>query len=177
REMISRSIFFFKQRGTVDGVRQMLQWHTGLGGNQPQLIEHFRLRDYAGLQKRQSTEVHPLYVGQYPLYPADDQIAHWFTVVVPSSVVPDEETRLRLQRLIEAQKPAHTAFQLRVFSPGVRIGRQSSIGLDTWLGSCPTAALGEFSLGQSSTLLPRSTASSPTQAPSRGVRIGQQLLT
>src|SRR5690606_195125 len=60
REMISRSIFFFKQRGTVDGVRQMLQWHTGLGGNQPQLIEHFRLRDYAGLQKRQSTEVHPL---------------------------------------------------------------------------------------------------------------------
>ena len=176
REMLGRSIEFFKRRGTVDGLRQMLQWHTGLANGLPQIIEHFRLRDYTGLQERSDGNVYPLYVGQYPLDPGTDRITHWFTVVVPASVVPDAESRARLQRLIEAQKPAHTAFQLRVFSPGVRIGKQSSIGLDAWLGNYPAAPLGELSLGQSSTLLPPSTAAPPTANQLRGLRIGQQLL-
>ncbi|WP_350282062.1 phage tail protein [Nitrosomonas sp.] len=176
REMLSRSIEFFRQRGTLEGLRQMLQWHTGLTDGQPRIIEHFRLRDYALLQQRRDADIHPLYVGQYPLEPAADRITHWFTVVVPASAVPDQESRDLLQRLIEAQKPAHTAFQLRVFSPGVRIGRQSSIGLDTWLGNYPEAPLGALSLGQSSTLLPPSTASPPTRAEPQGLRIGQQLL-
>lgn len=175
REMISRSIEFFLQRGTVEGLRQMLQWHTGLTDGQPRIIEHFRLRDYETLQVRRDNDSYPLYVGQYPLEPAPEYFTHWFTVVVPDSVVPDQEALTLLQCLIEAQKPAHTAFQLRVFSPGVRIGCQSSIGVDTWLGNYPNAPLGELSLGQSSTLLPASSASPPRAQP-RGLRIGQQLL-
>lgn len=166
REMISQSILFFRMRGTLAGVKQMLQWHTGLTGDQPQLIEHFRLRNYADLQ-RTGVAAAPLYVGELPLQPTADQIAHWFTVVLPSSAVHDKDALEQIRQLIEVQKPAHTAFQLRIFHPGVRIGKQSSIGLDTWVGHYPRGPLGEFSLGQSST----SAAGNP-----RGLRVGQQLL-
>ena len=172
REMIRRSIEFFKQRGTLKGLKLMLQWHTGLQGDQPQIIEHFRLRNYTALQVRKPVEsrtapVHDLFVAEKPLTPPADEITHWFTVVLPVSVVPDEKAHQLITGLIEAQKPAHTAFQLCLFSPGLRIGKQSSIGIDTWLGHYPKEPLGTLILGQSSGL---------TAATSPGHKIGRKIL-
>ena len=172
REMIRRSIEFFKLRGTLDGIRQMLQWHTGLGGQQPQIIEHFRLREYSALQQRRSVcgvavEVVPLFVAEKPLSPPPSAIDHWFTVVLPNSVVANQEAFDVIRQLIDAQKPAHTAYQICVFHQGIRIGKQSSIGVDMWLGHYPTEVLGGMKLGQSSQL---------QTVGSVGLKIGNQLL-
>ena len=171
REMIQRSIEFYKLRGTLEGIRLMLQWHTGLNAEQPQIIEHFRLREYERLQQRRPYTamqgIATLFVAEKPLVPPSDSIDHCFTVVLPDSVVPDQESADLIRQLINAQKPAHTSYQLRVFHQGVRIGKQSSIGVDMWIGHYPAEALGAMKLGQSSGLI---SAASP------GLKIGNELL-
>jgi len=163
REMIASAISFFRQRGTVDGLRRLLQWHTGLGGDQPQILEHFRLRDYAA-RRQPGGDLFGgcLYIGGKPLEPEENRLAHWFTIVMPASAVPDDDARETLVRLIEAQKPAHTGFQLRIIDPGIRIGCQSTVGVDMWLGGYPRKPLGEMHLGQSARL---------ADAPARGFRL------
>lgn len=154
REMIARSISFFRIRGTIAGLRQLLQWHSGLTGDWPQVIEHFRARDYAERREPPLDDLPDgrLHIGGKPLITDETGIAHWFTIVMPASAVPDSEAKDTLQRLIEAQKPAHTACQLRIIGPGLRIGCQSTVGVDTWLGEYPAEPLGGMKLGQSSRL-------------------------
>jgi hypothetical protein len=65
------------------------------------------------------------------------EIAHHFTIIVPSQAAPDEAALATLHRLVEAQKPAHTRYQLRVAAPELRIGCQSTVGVDTLLGHYP----------------------------------------
>lgn len=169
RQMIARSIELFKMRGTLDGLRLMLQWHTGLQGDQPQIIEHFRVRDYGSRQHAPAPgeDAPDLYIAEKPLHPAADEFSHWFTVVLPVSAVPDEASFQLVSRLIESQKPAHTAYRICLFRPGLRIGKQSSIGIDTWLGNYPGEPLGGMALGQSSGLAP---------ATSSGHRLDHQIL-
>jgi phage tail-like protein len=171
REMITRSMEYFKLRGTISGLRLMLQWHTGLSGDQPSIIEHYRLRDYADkqiiLDTKSATEApQALFIGEKPFNPPTNELSHWFTVVLPTSVVADQNAYNTIYAIIEAQKPAHTGFRLCIFAPGLRIGKQSSIGIDTWLGHYPTAPIGGFTLGQAAQL---SSLSSP------GVKIGQSV--
>jgi len=65
--------------------------------------------------------------------------------VMPRASVPDVA---QLQRLIEAQKPAHTIAALRLVEPGFRIGRQSAIGVDALIGSAQPLPLGLGKLAQ-----------------------------
>jgi phage tail-like protein len=60
--------------------------------------------------------------------------AHGFRVYVPSAWVrgPDEEALLR--RAIEAQRPAHTSYELVLVEPRFRVGVQSTVELDTVVG-------------------------------------------
>ena len=169
REMIARSMDYFKQRGTLNGLQLMLQWHTGLSGEQPSIIEHYRVRHYATKQviaDADSDTTQPLFIGEKPFDPPHDEISHWFTVVLPTSAVPDQAAYDTITAIIEAQKPAHTGFRLCLFAPGLRIGKQSSIGIDTWLGHYPKAPIGDFTLGQAAQL---SRLSSP------GVKIEQSV--
>ncbi len=136
REMIAEAIPFFRSRGTVEGLRRMIRWHTGLPEPAPAIIEHFRLRGRA----------EPLWLGGVPLAPAPP--AHAFTIALPASAAPDEAARAALERIIEAQKPAHTRAALRLIAPGMRVGRQALIGVDTLLGPDDGAPLGLGRLGQ-----------------------------
>ena len=149
----------------------MLQWHTGLSGEQPSIIEHYRVRHYSSKQIIPSLAVtnstQSLFIGEKPFDPPAHQISHWFTVVLPTSVVPDQAAYDTILAIINAQKPAHTGFRVCLFAPGLRIGKQSSIGVDTWLGHYPKASVGQFTLGQAAQL---SSLSSP------GVRIDQSVL-
>ena len=58
--------------------------------------------------------------------------AHRFDVLVPASL-PAEE-RDMVERIVNAARPAHTAFALRTFDELFVIG-QARLGLDTELGS------------------------------------------
>lgn len=140
REMIATSLTFFRERGTESGIRRMLQWHTGLTDPLPVIIEHHRLRD--------RPPDPPLHIGGAPLAPSADELAHQFTLVLPGALVPDGRSLSKIRALIEAQKPAHTLFHLRMIEAGVRIGRQSSLGVDAILGPYPMGPLGAGRLGQ-----------------------------
>lgn len=136
REMIAQAIVWFRERGTLAGLRRLLGWHTGLPAPMPQIIEHFRLRAHTG----------PVPVGGRPLVDAGVPLAHRFSVVLPAWRVPDAASLSQLEALIDAQKPAHTHASLRLIEPGIRIGCQSTIGVDTLLGTWPDGPLDSLQL-------------------------------
>ncbi len=154
REMVAQSIRFFRERGTVAGLRRMVRWHSGLRDPFPILVEHFRLRDYPLRRIVPETDLPGgrLFVGGRPLDPTPSEQPHRFTVVVPSTATATDEAREQLLRILTAQKPAHTEAELRVIEPGLRIGCQSSVGVDTWLGDYPSEPVGRMTLGGSARL-------------------------
>ena len=138
REMIREAITYFRMRGTVDGLRRIVQWHTGLRHPLPQIIEHFRLPIGPGSGP-------PPMIGGRLLEPGSS--AHSFTLVLPASTLQNDAAEQRLTALVAASIPAHCRFQIRTFTPGITIGSQSSIGVDTLLGSLDTTGLGMGLLG------------------------------
>ncbi len=160
REMIREAIGYFRMRGTVDGVRKIVQWHTGLPDPLPQIIEHFRLPTEAG-------DGPPPMIGGQLLNPGSP--AHSFTVVLPASTLPDAATDRRLVALIAASIPAHCRFQIRTFTPGITIGSQSSVGVDTLLGSLDPTGLGLGQLG--------GTFATPGPEPDRGQFLSNSQIT
>jgi phage tail-like protein len=60
-----------------------------------------------------------------------EALAHRFTVLVPEDLTSDEAAMVR--RLIELEKPAHTAFDVRRYWEGFRVG-EVRVGIDTLLG-------------------------------------------
>lgn len=78
-----------------------------------------------------------LKTSQDPLRDPFHVYAHRFSVFVPASRCRDRVRRGALKKLIETEKPAHTAYQLIAVEPAFRIGVQSAIGLDAVVGRYP----------------------------------------
>lgn len=138
RAMIVGAIPYFRQRGTVAGLRQVLQWHLSLDDRMPQIIEHFRLSAMHDHVEKESRA--PVMIGGTVLEAGS--LAHSFTVVLPAHTIADSDTRGRVRRLIAASIPAHTRFQIRPVEPGVTVAAQSTIGVDTLLGDLGPQGLG-----------------------------------
>jgi phage tail-like protein len=64
-----------------------------------------------------------------------DYYAHRFRVYVPAAWIRTADQEAMLRRAIETEKPAHTAYELELVQPRFRIGTQSTIGLDTIIGT------------------------------------------
>lgn len=133
RRAISEAMQYSVERGSIPGIQRLLSWHTGLPSPWPVVIEHFRL-----------SELSPP-VGRSPL-PAPGA-AHRCTIVLPESAVPGPEQQRELSGLLAAQLPAHVRAEVRYIRPGIVIGAQSSIAVDTLLGGAPHGALGAAQLG------------------------------
>ena len=69
------------------------------------------------------------------------QFANQFTVFVPSAWVRTGADERLLRRAIESEKPAHTSYELRLVEPRLRLGVQSTVGLDTIIGGRPSIRL------------------------------------
>jgi phage tail-like protein len=67
--------------------------------------------------------------------------AHRFRVYVPAAWIADAAAERMLQRAIAAEKPAHVAHELRLVEARLRVGVQSTVGVDTILGAYPQARL------------------------------------
>jgi phage tail-like protein len=67
--------------------------------------------------------------------------AHRFRVYVPSAWVRTAAAERMLRRALEAEKPAHVAYELCLVEARFRVGVQSTIGFDTILGDYPQARL------------------------------------
>ena len=111
RQLIRSAVSLYRKRGTRRGLEEFLEIYTG---ERPQIVEH-RARNFFlgadGLLGPGSA------LGR-------DNVAHTFTVTVrlPPAPGEDEEERTRHERerrriiraIIEAEKPAHTGYELRV---------------------------------------------------------------
>ncbi len=73
--------------------------------------------------------------------------AYQFSVVLPRAQVSAPATRDRVEELVGREKPAHTLHCLRLVDPGLTVGYQALLGVDTLLGdgSAVPSRLGERS--------------------------------
>jgi phage tail-like protein len=69
-----------------------------------------------------------------PLY---SETAHLFTVIVPAMLLPCDEQRALLKQIIEQEKPAHTDYNLCFVEARMRVGSQSTIGVDSYIAAPP----------------------------------------
>jgi phage tail-like protein len=160
RRMVEEAVASARERGTVAGLRRLVQRHTGLSDPLPQVVEHFRLPE---------GDAPP--VGGAPL--DAPRAAHTCTVVLPEAVVPDEAARARLARLLADSAPGHVRVLLRVVPARIAVGHQSTVGVDTLLGRSDPGALGEGRLGEDlalaaprpSGLVPELPRTSPRRTP------------
>jgi phage tail-like protein len=82
-----------------------------------------------------------------------DDFAHLFTVVAPAGSCCDAGKREALRALIEAEKPAHTDFNLCFTEPETRVGNQARLGVDSVVAGGPAPMkLGASQLGADSFL-------------------------
>lgn len=67
-----------------------------------------------------------------------EDVAHQFTVQLYRGQVQTEADLARIQRVIEHEKPAYTTYQICLIEPKMRIGLQSTIGIDTIVAGPPS---------------------------------------
>lgn len=70
------------------------------------------------------------------------EFAHRFRVFVPSGWVGSDEDEAMLRRAIDAEKPAHTQYDLCLVEARLQVGVQSTVGLDSILGDYTELRLG-----------------------------------
>ncbi|GAA1865395.1 hypothetical protein GCM10009715_10690 [Paeniglutamicibacter psychrophenolicus] len=145
REAIGAAMDYAAERGTVAGVRRILQWHTGLGDGLPAVIEHFRV-----------DAANPPHIGRLPLDATPT--AHACTIVLPLAVAGSAAKREALAGLLAGHLPAHVRASVRYIRPGIVVGRQSCVGVDTLLDALPDTSLGSGALGEDA-----ATAAGPDQ--------------
>lgn len=76
-------------------------------------------------------------------------VAHRFVVRIHRAQAGGPDRQKELQRIIDREKPAHTVSHLCLVQPGVRIGLQARLGIDSVLsGELPLGRLGGSSLGE-----------------------------
>ena len=135
RQFLQEIVELYRWRGTIPGLRKLLQLHADLQEPMPQIVEHFRgknIKKDESLKQVVSKAIES-WLGEI------DDAPHHFTVLMPPYIINTPDKRLVVERLIDANKPAHTHYNLRAIYPGIRLSssgsRGSAMGLDSLLSS------------------------------------------
>ena len=154
RALVGEAMSLYRTRGTIAGIERYVEIYTGI---RPAIVESFLERP-----ERPSFLGRPGSVlgcglpilgvcSSLATMPDADlwaRFAHRFTIYVYVSDVCDAEVTLRaVDRIVEVNKPAHTAHRSQAIFPDARLGVQSRVGLDFLLGAAVAARtrLGEGS--------------------------------
>jgi len=125
RQFISQIVPLYRQRGTKQGLENLLRAYTGLPGN------NVEIREFT-----QSMQVGNTFVGINTVVGGG---APYYFLVKMSLPAPDPEAKLRKEQIaraiIDQEKPAHTYYDLITEVPTMQIGVRSTIGVDTLLGT------------------------------------------
>jgi len=123
RDFIARAVQLYKTRGTPSGVASFVEVYTGLPVEIDEDNEAFQVGVHSTIG------VDTVLLGGQPFF---------FRVKLrlpnPDPMLFKQETDVATS-IIELQKPAHTTFSLEVETPQFRIGLQSTVGVDTLLGT------------------------------------------
>jgi phage tail-like protein len=136
RQFLQEIVKLYQRRGTIQGLHKLLQLHADLQEPMPQIVEH-------ACGQSSNTDESPSRVVSQAIHQwlGDTKDAlHHFSILMPAYTLNTPDKRLIIERLIEANKPAHTHFTLRPIYPGgVRLSSNRNPGtgikLDSLLGS------------------------------------------
>jgi phage tail-like protein len=174
RAMLTSAIADYRRRGTIDGVQKSVADYAGVPWTR--VLEHFKLRRWPALsiaapldgstplwsrhfyQRLQESAFSQ--VGFFRLTGAPEPVlepldwgAHRFTIFFPADPYSLAETRKKVLRVVECEKPAHTSAELCPVLPRFRVGVQAMIGFDTMVGGISHLVLSEVAtLGYDSIL-------------------------
>lgn len=169
RAWLLASLAVLRRRGTPAAVTELLATllatESGVpagGIGLPALVEGFRIRGRLQVGSTDPTPL-PLWspdvvarlrlgayaeVGRARLVstgdPAHDlftQTANSFRVYLPSAWVRTAEDERAVHRLLTAERPATSRYDLDLVEPRLRVAVQSTVGLDTVIGAVPEARL------------------------------------
>jgi phage tail-like protein len=126
RRFIANAVSLYGRRGTKSGLEDLIKVYTDSAVTINELLA-------------------PLQIGVHSTIGVDTLIGagapHFFEVLIRLPRV-DEEERLEQSRIvsaiIDAEKPAHTHYVLRVQTPTFQIFVHSTVGVDTLIGEPPT---------------------------------------
>lgn len=124
RRLIANAVSFYRLRGTPEGIRLVLAaYDIGVEIDEDLEAMQTGVTSTIGVDTR-----------------IDGGAPHVFRV---RAHVADPGDRLvlmgRISAIVDAEKPAHTTYQLTIDTPTLQIGVTSTIGVDTVLGSPPAA--------------------------------------
>lgn len=125
REFIARAVSLYRKRGTREGLREVIRIYTRLA---------------PGIDELHS----PMQVGVHSTIGEDTWLgggpSFFFRVRINlATTQPDEIAHQErvVRAIVDAEKPAHTHYALRVHTPSLQIGVHSRVGVDTLLGYSP----------------------------------------
>jgi len=163
RNLLRHAPELYRLRGTPAGMQRFLVLAFGINAR---ILEHFRLRKWAflgtnaalgtrtelwgrAITPRLQLDVFSR-IGEAALISTGDPLhdpfavhAHKFSVFVPAPVLRSPQTVASVRTLIDREKPAHTQFDLVPVEPRFRLGVQSTLGLDSVIGTYPRLVLGQ----------------------------------
>jgi phage tail-like protein len=168
RQYLSRAFDLYALRGTVRGLREMIKRYAGVNARIFEPARHASLWTLSatstlGVDTMLSpTPVQGAVLGataslDRSRLTADESgailfedLAHTFCVEVYASELTHAGALQSLREVIDREKPAHTVYRLSIIEPGLSIGWQARVGVDSILGEgLPPLRLGQ-PLGQSS---------------------------
>lgn len=136
RRILAEIVPAYRQRGTPDGLRQILSAFTGLPAATITILEFTE-----PLQIGVSSTV-----GEGTVM--DEGPSHYFQVRVLLAARTDlARQRAILRSIIDAEKPAHTYYDLFLDIPTLQVGVRSTVGRDTFLGRVASKDQGGVSHG------------------------------
>ena len=154
RRLVREAAALYRLRGTPEGVRRFVSLFCGV---EVKVLEHYRLRRWAIAGRGRLGDATQLFgpeivrrlqldefseIGEFRLIDTDDPLrdpfhvyAHKFSLFLLAC----EEERLmaRARRVADLAKPAHTEVDVTAIEPRLRVGSQSTVGLDTVIGAVP----------------------------------------
>ena len=122
RDFIARSASLYRLRGTKQGLERMVRIYTRLRPT----VEELAARYQVGVTSRVGADT-PLGGGP----------PHFFRVRIHLATSNPKKIKHQVEvtrAIIEAEKPAHTYYELRWQTPELQIGVHSTVGVDTLLG-------------------------------------------
>ncbi|MBV9759638.1 MAG: hypothetical protein JO340_03650 [Acidobacteriaceae bacterium] len=186
RKLLKGAFQAYLKRGTVAGLQQIIQDYTGI--DQIRILEHYRVRNWLTLQDSSSplaqgarlwsakfysrlrlgvtSKVGSFRLTNSPPPSAEpfDWGANQFSVFFPASPYTAASTSLAIQKVLDREKPAHTQAFLSPVFPRLRLGVQSTLGVDAYVGKVNPMILGKLSTLNYDAVLARSQSQRDMQA-------------